>query len=125
MTNGPTHPSARGRLGHAARSRSGSVRDDRIARPISFDAREGEGVDRALVLGGGGVVFVAWLTAYLGELERQGIAVAAADQIVGTSAGSVLATATAAGRLDRFGRLIASSERPPELMDASSPADDS
>ena len=38
---------------------------DGVARPISFEARYGAGLDRALVLGGGGVVFVAWLTAYL------------------------------------------------------------
>jgi NTE family protein len=98
------------------------VTDDHLARPISFDARYGEGVDRALVLGGGGVVFVAWLTAYLGELERRGVAVGAADRVVGTSAGSVLATVIAAGRLDRFGRLIRVVEQRPALIGRLAPA---
>src|SRR5206468_2965267 len=63
----------------------GVVTDDGIARPISFDARYGASVDRALVLGGGGVVFVAWLTAYLHGLVARGVAVGDADRIVGTS----------------------------------------
>jgi NTE family protein len=96
--------------------------DDGIARLISFDSRYGEGVDRALVLGGGGVVFVAWLTAYLGELERRGVAVGAADRVVGTSAGSVLATVIAAGRLDRFGKLIRIVEQRPDLIGRLAPA---
>jgi NTE family protein len=98
------------------------VADDGLARPISFDARYGEGVDRALVLGGGGVVFVAWLTGYLGELDRRGVAVGDADRVVGTSAGSVLATVVAAGRLHRFGSLIRVVERRPDLIGRLAPA---
>lgn len=90
--------------------------DDGLARPISFDARAGAGVDRALVLGGGGVVFVAWLTAYLGELSRRGVRLTDADRVVGTSAGSVLATVVAAGRLERFGRLIRLVESRPSVI---------
>jgi NTE family protein len=96
--------------------------DDGLARPISFDARAGVGLDRALVLGGGGVVFVAWLTAYLGELTRRGIDIAAADRIVGTSAGSVLATVVAARRLDRFAKLIRLLEERPALIGRLAPA---
>jgi NTE family protein len=98
------------------------VPDDGIAAPISFDARYGEGVDRALVLGGGGVVFVAWLTAYLTELTARGVAVADADRVVGTSAGSVLATVIAAGRLERFSRLIRVVEARPNLIGRLAPA---
>jgi hypothetical protein len=54
-------------LPQATRLRSCAVSVDGIARTISFDARYGAGVARPLVLGGGGVVFVAWLTAYLGD----------------------------------------------------------
>ena len=96
--------------------------DDGLAKPIAFDAGYGAGVDRALVLGGGGVVFVAWLTAYLGELSRRGVVVQDADRIVGTSAGSVLATVLAAGRLDRFGRLIRLVEQRPGLIGRLAPA---
>ena len=98
------------------------VAADGIARPISFDARYGAGVDRALVLGGGGVVFVAWLTAYLHELADRGVAVGDADRVVGTSAGSVLATVIAAGRLDRFAKLIRLVEQRPNLIGRLAPA---
>jgi NTE family protein len=98
------------------------VTDDGFARPIAFAAGYGAGVDRALVLGGGGVVFVAWLTAYLGELSRHDVAIEDADRIVGTSAGSVLATVVAAGRLARFGALLRVVERRPTLIGRLAPA---
>ena len=98
------------------------VAADGIRAPISFDARYGAGVDRALVLGGGGVVFVAWLTAYLHELADRGVAVGDADRVVGTSAGSVLATVIAAGRLDRFAKLIRLVEQRPNLIGRLAPA---
>jgi NTE family protein len=96
--------------------------DDGLAQPISFDARYGAGVDRALVLGGGGVVFVAWLTAYLRELTARGVAVADADRVVGTSAGSVLATVVAAGHLERFAKVIRVVEQRPSLIGRLAPA---
>jgi NTE family protein len=68
------------------------------------------------------VVFVAWLTAYLGELARQGVALANADRIVGTSAGSVLATVVAGGRLGRFTKLLALLEERPNLIGRLAPA---
>jgi NTE family protein len=54
----------------------------------------------ALVLGGGGVLGVAWETGVLAGLRDNGIEVENADLIVGTSAGSVVGTAVAAGQLD-------------------------
>jgi NTE family protein len=96
--------------------------DDGLARPIAFEAGYGAAVERALVLGGGGVVFVAWLTAYLGELSRRGVAIQDADRVVGTSAGSILATVVAAGRLDRFGKLIRVIEQRPNLIGRLAPA---
>ena len=80
--------------------------DDGLALPISFGARYGAGFGRSLVLGGGGVVFVAWLAGYLGELASRGVEVDDADRIVGTSAGALLAAVVAAGRLDRFRGLL-------------------
>src|SRR5579864_5775702 len=80
--------------------------DDGLARPISFEARYGAGYGRSLVLGGGGVVFVAWLTGYLSELARRGVRVDDADRIVGTSAGALLAGVVASGRLQRVERLL-------------------
>jgi NTE family protein len=96
--------------------------DDGLARPISFAARYGAGCRRALVLGGGGTVFVAWLTGYLGELAERGVDVAQADRIVGTSAGSLLAGVIAAGRLGRFRRLARQLAQRPGLIAALAPA---
>jgi NTE family protein len=45
---------------------------------------------RALVLGGGGVTGIAWMTGVLAGLAEAGTALASADLVVGTSAGSVV-----------------------------------
>jgi NTE family protein len=95
---------------------------DGLAAPISFDARRGAGDRRALVLGGGGVVFVAWLAGYLGELATRGVAVAQADRIVGTSAGSIVSAVVAADHLQRFGRLSRWAARRPGLIARMAPA---
>jgi len=95
---------------------------DGLAWPISFEARYGAGHDRTLVLGGGGVVFVAWLTGYLGELSHLGVDVAAADRIVGTSAGSLLAGVVAAGHLNRVGRVLRLLAGRPALISRLAPA---
>jgi NTE family protein len=52
---------------------------------------------RALVLGGGGVVGVAWETALIQGLREGGVDVGEADVVVGTSAGSMVGTRVAAG----------------------------
>jgi NTE family protein len=52
---------------------------------------------RALVLGGGGVTGVAWELGILAGLVEAGIDLLAADLIVGTSAGSVVAAQIASG----------------------------
>ncbi len=97
---------------------------DDLAVRQSFEARYGAGHRRALVLGGGGVVFVAWLSAYLGELARRGIAFKDADRIVGTSAGSILATIVAADHLGRVQWLIRRLSRRPTLISRLAPAAD-
>ena len=97
---------------------------DGLARPISFEARYGAGCRRAVVLGGGGVVYVAWLGAYLHRLASLGIAVGGADRIVGTSAGSLVAAVVAAGRLERFSRLSRVLAGRSALIDRLAPAAD-
>jgi NTE family protein len=53
---------------------------------------------RALVLGGGGITGVAWETGLIAGLAEAGIDLAAADVIIGTSAGSVVGADLAAGQ---------------------------
>jgi NTE family protein len=53
---------------------------------------------RALILGGGGPIGVAWETGLMAGLDEQGIAVRDADYIVGTSAGSIVGAMLALGR---------------------------
>jgi len=53
---------------------------------------------RALVLGGGGVTGIAWETGVIAGLAGQGIDLAAADVIIGTSAGSVVGADIACGQ---------------------------
>lgn len=52
---------------------------------------------RALVLGGGGPVGIAWETGLAVGLARRGLDLSQADRIVGTSAGSVVGAQLAAG----------------------------
>ena len=89
-----------------------------LARPISSDARYGDGVDRALVLGGGGLWFVAWQVAYLQGLTAAGIPVAAADRVIGTSAGSLVASLVSAGHLHRVATEVEFLARVPRLVGA-------
>jgi NTE family protein len=53
---------------------------------------------RALVLGGGGPVGVAWETGVLAGLLEEGVDVRNADLVVGTSAGSIVGTQVTRGR---------------------------
>lgn len=74
------------------------------------DRASGETVRRSVILGGGGVPGAAWMAGLAAELRRRGIDLAAADSIVGTSAGAVVGAALVAGRdLDSF----ADDPRPP------------
>lgn len=58
---------------------------------------------RAIVLGGGGLTGIAWLTGYIASLQEAGVPIEDADLILGTSAGSVVGAQLAAGR--NFNRL--------------------
>jgi len=69
---------------------------------------------RALVLGGGGPVGIAWEAGLLAGLAEGGVRAAEADFIVGTSAGSVVGALLALGRApaDIAGPIIAEADRP-------------
>jgi NTE family protein len=70
-----------------------------MARPIDFAARHGAGLDRTVVLGGGGIYFVAWQVGYLVGLRDGGIDLRLAERVVGTSAGSIVGAVLTGGRL--------------------------
>jgi NTE family protein len=57
----------------------------------------GNGTDRALVLGGGGLAGIAWQTGMLLGLAEGGVAVTRFDLVVGTSAGSTVAAQLGSG----------------------------
>jgi NTE family protein len=84
--------------------RSGKKTSDGLAKPADYGARIGAGSDRTLVLGGGGIFFIAWQAGYLNGLRRRGLDVANAEIVVGTSAGAVVAGVLTAGRLASFSR---------------------
>lgn len=87
-----------------------------MALPRSMAALYGRGVDRGLVLGGGGVWFVAWQTGYLRRLEELGVGLGSADRLVGTSAGSLVASILAGERLAGFARTVDLLTRAPGLL---------
>lgn len=92
------------------------------ALPRDFGARRGEGVDRGLSLGGGGLFFVAWQVGYLQTLANRGIRFDRSERVVGTSAGSLVASALTAGRLRRLHSEVTLLARAPGLVSALAPA---
>ncbi|WP_421119714.1 patatin-like phospholipase family protein [Aquihabitans daechungensis] len=100
------------------------VGDDGLARPMDFDARSAEGLDRVAVFGGGGLFLLAWHVAYVHELNEHGIDLRTAPRLVGTSAGSVMATGLAGGKLGRLHRLIGTLEKQPAIIEKLAPAGD-
>ncbi|MCU1371419.1 MAG: putative esterase of the alpha-beta hydrolase superfamily [Ilumatobacteraceae bacterium] len=98
--------------------------DDGLARPRDFAARSADGLDLAVVLGGGGLFLLAWYVAYLQELKQHGVDLASNDRIVGTSAGAVMATGLTGGKLGRMHRLIETLEKQPGIIARLAPAGD-
>ena len=97
---------------------------DGLARPKDMAAGYGEDVRVGLSLGGGGVWFVAWQVAYLFELAERGVDLAGADRVVGTSAGSVVASVLEAGNLSRLHTELKVLARLPKVVGALAPAGD-
>ena len=93
-----------------------------LARPRDFGAAYGRGVERGLCLGGGGLFFVAWQAAYLQTLADHGIRFEDADRVVGTSAGSIVATAVTGGKLKRLHSEVSLLAKAPALVSALAPA---
>jgi NTE family protein len=75
-------------------------------------------VTRALVLGGGGVTGIGWEIGLLAGLQEAGVDLTTADLLVGTSAGSVVATQVACGA-DLAGMLHRQMETPSGEIHAS------
>ena len=106
-----------------ARLRSRDVRS--AGRPgvaASFDARYGDGLGLGVSLGGGGLFFVVWQASYLHELLQHGIDLSTADRVVGTSAGSLVASVLEAEHLKRFHREIGLLAEHPKFVAALRPA---
>jgi len=97
---------------------------DGLAVTVDFAAGRGAGLDLGVSCGGGGVFFVAWQVAYLHEMADQGVELAAADRLVGTSAGSIVASVLGAGHLRRFFKEVSLLSKVPKLLGALAPAGD-
>jgi NTE family protein len=93
-----------------------------LAVPRSFDARYGDGLEHGLCLGGGGLFFVAWQVSYLHTLTTRGIDLGRAERVVGTSAGSLVATNLTAGRLGYLHGQLSLLVRAPAVLAAMVPA---
>ncbi len=94
---------------------------DDLAVPVDMSARRGAGLELGVSLGGGGAFFVAWQITYLHELARRGVDLAGSDRVVGTSAGSVVATVLEAGSLPRLWTELRGLARLPKLLGALAP----
>jgi NTE family protein len=97
---------------------------DGLAMPRDFGAGYGEGLDFGLSLGGGGLFFVAWQAAYLATLAERGIDLGGAQRVVGTSAGSLVASVLEAGNLGRLRKEIGLLSKVPKLIGMLAPAGD-
>jgi len=92
--------------------------NDNLAVPIPANPSFGRGKDRALVLGGGGEYFAAWMLGFAYGLDAKGVPYEMPDVIVGTSAGSVVGSAIAGGHLKRLTREFDFFGRFPKILAA-------
>lgn len=90
--------------------------DDGLAIPIPANPSLGKGKDRALVLGGGGEYFAAWMLGFAHGLNVSGVPSETPDIIVGTSAGAVAGSAMAGGHLERLSKEFDIFGRFPKLL---------
>jgi NTE family protein len=68
--------------------------------PVPSDLAKG--LDRTLVLGGGGEYYVAWYCGFFHGLYEQGVDLNVAEMIVGTSAGAYAGSTLASGHFKRL-----------------------
>ncbi len=83
---------------------------DGLARPVPDTPTVSDlarGLDRTLVLGGGGEYYVAWYCGFFNGLMEHGLDLTAAEMVVGTSAGAYAGSSLLSGR---FGQLRAEIE---------------
>jgi NTE family protein len=78
--------------------------NDGLAIPMPANPSLGNGKDRALVLGGGGEYFAAWMLGFMHGLHENGVGYELPDVIIGTSAGSVVGSTIAGGHIKRLTR---------------------
>lgn len=79
--------------------------DDRLARPIPDKPTVSDlakGIDRALVLGGGGEYYVAWYCGFFHGLYELGVDPNIAEMVVGTSAGAYAGSSLTSGHFQRL-----------------------
>jgi len=95
---------------------------DTLAMPRTFDARYGNGLDRAISFGGGGVFFVAWQLAYLKAIVETRVNLGGARRVVGTSAGSITAVAFTSKRVSRLHDELSLIAKVPALVSALAPS---
>ncbi len=76
--------------------------NDGLAHPIPYTPPPGAGKERGLVLGGGGAYLISWMMGYFHALKQNGVDLATADIVVGTSAGSIAGAVLTGGRLWRL-----------------------
>lgn len=79
---------------------------DGLARPVPIAATPSDlaaGLDRTLVLGGGGEYYLAWYCGFFHGLLEQGLDVSEqADMVVGTSAGAYIGSSTTSGHFQHL-----------------------
>jgi NTE family protein len=78
--------------------------DDGLAVAMPANPSLGKGKDRALVLGGGGEYFAAWMLGFMHGLHENGVGYEMPEVIIGTSAGSVVGSTIAGGHLHKLTR---------------------
>jgi NTE family protein len=89
----------------AAQISSRLFADDGLARPAPERPAPSDlatGLDRTLVLGGGGEYYVAWYCGFFHGLYEQGVDLNVAEMIVGTSAGAYAGSTLASGHFKRL-----------------------
>jgi NTE family protein len=90
--------------------------NDHLVVPIPANPSFGKGKDRALVLGGGGEYFAAWMLGFAYGLNASGVPYEMPDIIIGTSAGSVVGSAIAGGHLKQLTREFGLFGRFPKIL---------